>query len=949
MKSVRGSMAGILIHGCCLIAWASAGTSPSPEAVERGISFETQAVRLTLSSGGEVLGLVDRQTGMDYADHAKPIKFASMHTETAAHPVTAAAADGERLRVNFGEGRSAELRIETWPDWFVIHVSAVTAPDSVKSLDLIDLPLTLKAEPGEPVAACVLALNLQTNVATIPQPSKHLQATCYARFGMPGAKAAVIVCPQPRLRDVMKQVVLAADELPHSPMGGPWALDVPVNRGSYVIDITGQTNEGNIDSWIAMLKSIGFTQLDFHTGQCLRFGDYAPNPRVHPRGFADVRAMTDKLHAAGMLAGLHTYAFFIAKDSPFVTPAPDPGLAADAAYTLVNAIAADATTIPVAESTANGSAVTGFLIRNSATLRIEDELITYQGVRKEAPFGFLECRRGAWGTQAVAHAAGAKVMHLKECFGLFVPDPDSPLFTEVIARTADAYNQGGFDMIYLDALDGSDVLRGGEYAWHYASKFTFELAKRLNKPALFEMSTFYHHLWYLRARMGAWDAPLRGHRAFIEGHRRSNAECVRYFMPGHLGWWSISNWQGIQTERTFPEIIEYLCGRCIADDCGLSFLTYVPPDKMFQSAHTKHLGRIIRQYEDLRRTNKVPLELRRRIGQPWQDHTLEMTPDGASFQFRPARYDRHTIGRVDPKGGTWSTPNRFGPQPPAIRIEVLFSAEEYDSPDATIVEDFSDPAVFSVEQLPSGTIAGITRIIDRVKTGAASGRFAVTRRPVDNPRWAMVGRKFSPCINLANKALGFWVYGDGKGELLNVQTRCPLEAVPGVAERYAKIDFTGWKYIELIEPESDDIPKHDWPYAGELYALFQYWVSYDRIEQLNLWYGDLPADAVSCDISPIQALPLKPGKMRNPTVAVDGRPLVFPTDLESGQYLECRHPGDCKVYDANGHIVAEIAPRGDWLDLAAGDNSITFSAEPLPGPHPRAAVTIITRGDPLVK
>jgi len=68
---------------------------------------------------------------------------------------------------------------------------------------------------------------------------------------------------------------------------------------------------------------------------------------------------------------------------------------------------------------------------------------------------------------------GAKVHHLKECFGLFVPDGDSTMFTEVAKSTAKIYNECGFDMIYLDALDGSDILAGGEHAWHLRRKVRF--------------------------------------------------------------------------------------------------------------------------------------------------------------------------------------------------------------------------------------------------------------------------------------------------------------------------------------------------------------------------------------------------------------------------------------------------------------------------------------------
>ena len=63
------------------------------------------------------------------------------------------------------------------------------------------------------------------------------------------------------------------------------------------------------------------------------------------------------------------------------------------------------------------------------------------------------------------------------------------VLVEIAANTAKIYNECGFDMIYLDALDGEDVLGGGQDWWHYGSQFVFEISKRLNKPALMEMST----------------------------------------------------------------------------------------------------------------------------------------------------------------------------------------------------------------------------------------------------------------------------------------------------------------------------------------------------------------------------------------------------------------------------------------------------------------------------
>jgi hypothetical protein len=264
-----------------------------------------------------------------------------------------------------------------------------------------------------------------------------------------------------------------------------------------------------------------------------------------------------------------------------VTPAPDPRLGKDATFTLAAPLGAKDTSVRVAESTEGMSAITGFFVRNSVTLQVDDELITYTGVCNEPP-GFAGCQRGAWGTRPAAHAAGTRAHHLKECFGLFVPDGDSTLLSEVAAKTAEAFNTCGFDMIYLDALDGEDILGGAENAWHYGSKFVFEIWKRLDHPALMEMSTFHHHLWTVRSRLGAWDHPTRSHKRFIDIHCAANEENRRMFLPGQLGWWAVKTWSGGQGEPTFSDDIEYLCCKALATDTGLSLMG-VDPENITQA------------------------------------------------------------------------------------------------------------------------------------------------------------------------------------------------------------------------------------------------------------------------------------------------------------------------------------------------------------------------------
>ncbi len=67
---------------------------------------------------------------------------------------------------------------------------------------------------------------------------KKLQATAYERFGFEGAEFALVACEFGELRENLKKVVRAAPALPQydNPIGGPWAMDAAINRGSYLFD-----------------------------------------------------------------------------------------------------------------------------------------------------------------------------------------------------------------------------------------------------------------------------------------------------------------------------------------------------------------------------------------------------------------------------------------------------------------------------------------------------------------------------------------------------------------------------------------------------------------------------------------------------------------------------------------------------------------------------------------
>ena len=195
------------------------------------------------------------------------------------------------------------------------------------------------------------------------------------------------------------------------------------------------------------------------------------------------------------------------------------------------------------------------------------------------------------------------------------------------------------------------------------------------------------------------------------------------------------------------------------------------------------------------------------------------------------------------------------------------------------------------------------------------------------------------------------MHGDGGGETLNVQLRSPLNTTSlGYGDHHVTVDFTGWRYFELLEIESTDIADHGWPYRNASYAVYREGIDYNQIAQLSFWYNNLPqGHEVACHLSPIKALPLVRAKLRNPKVTIGGRTVVFPVEMETGSYLEYRGAGDCRMYGPKGELTSDVTPQGGIPALEPGDNAVTFECDATPGVSSRACVTVSSRGEPITE
>ncbi len=394
----------------------------------------------------------------------------------------------------------------------------------------------------------------------------------------------------------------------------------------------------------------------------------------------------------------------------------------------------------------------------------------------------------------------------------------------------------------------------------------------------------WHHFWQFRTRWQAWDYPNRGHKRFIDIHAQSiNGGLM---LPLHLGWWNFQKFAPPQVEPSYPDVIEYLGAKLIGHDAGISLTGAVNRSSLQKVPAYRRLVERLRTYEELRRAHYFDDRVRAELRRPGREFTLERGPKDR-WRFRPTRYDRHKVLGIDQPTAAWKAQNDFDAQPLRLRLEVLMSTASYDAPGNVVLADFSSPQDIAVVASAGGVSAELAPSTDVIEGRRASGIFSASSagKVPRRAAWSRAVKVFEPWRDLgAHQALGVWVHGDGRGEVLGFRMLSPKHVAHGaIADRYVTVDFEGWRYFELVETESSRYSDYDWPDGWALYHVYRELVNFGKIESLGVWYQNLPAnESVRCLLSPVKALPMVPVTIRNPRVTVGGETVVFPVAMESG-------------------------------------------------------------------
>ena len=749
------------------------------------------------------------------------------------------------------------------------------------------------------------------------------------RPGLP-VRAALAASPRGKILERVKAMTADAGVL-SSRCGGAWSREAPENRLSYLI---GNVTKESLGDWISLAERGGFGIVSFYDWW-RTLGHYETNVKHFPRGDADLKESVDRLHAAGLRAGMHTLTACIDFQDPWVRPECDKDLLVTYAYTLSRPFRDGDSEIFVGEKPGpRHDLVTSFL-SNGNILRIGRELFTYTGIASASPYAFTGVKRAAYGTVRTPGVipAGTKVEYLFQHFYSFFPEPSSPFMDEMARHLAALYSKFGFDFVYHDGAEPMSAYNVALTRRKFASAID-----QSRTPLQVEASIGGAHSWWFHSRLGAWDHPRWAAKRFHDHHLRNlEKEVVQSEMlSAQAGWWAFTKGGG-HARGTFIDEAEYFASRNAGADYSMS-LTGLPAGKGPIGFTVARQLTTVGRYERFRLARAFTEEALSGMNREGAEFSLQQEPSG-EWTLSPVKSASHRV--VSEGFRNWrfaANACRRG----SMRVEALYGAVKGEG-DAFLLEaaDVAGMKTSSAENV---------RLSVQTKDDPERGR--VVSLQADNSAssrrgaWARASLSFPhPYRNISahgGTAFGFWVKGDGSGAVLDFRVTSPRIFNCGQSDHFITLDFTGWRRVCAFLRERDAHRYGDYAWPGYLptYPVFRDLVSPERIEDVSLILNDVPpAGRVEACVTPVEILRESKVTLENASVSVGGQRFDIPFPLESGQFAE--FDDGCWIrYCEEGEPI-ESARVDTRLKFAEGDNVCSFSS---PSADARAEITLFSRG-----
>ena len=744
--------------------------------------------------------------------------------------------------------------------------------------------------------------------------------------------------------------------VPHSDVGGGWALGAEGNRSSYYM--MSRPTEDTMDDWIDAAVRCGSTTLHFdwwwepHKTE----GHYPVWTNRFPRGLSGLRDACFKAHAAGLNADMHTLSGCIGFDDSWVTPHASSNLMWQYRYTLARPLGLDDDTVYVRERPGDGHDFELLYSSNGNVLRIGTELVQYTGLSRTEPYAFTGVKRGAFNTEKTPHSAGEVTDYVRQHYLSFFAEPESPLADELASCLANVYSSCGFDQVYLDGAEGVGFKFEAKTDLLLRKLFSAFAAK--GHAPLWEDSQWTTHAWWFHSRIGSWDYSHFALRTFTDRHLDvllPQSRLANYLEPS-LGWWALRSGFAWDAGNDFVRCIyldehEYFIGKTAAADAAISIRHgWTDIAKKPFPLHEMRAMTLIGWYERLRLARAFTPDALRALAEKGRDFRLRQDGAGA-WTLTPVSFHEHRVSGRECADWTFSGEK---PGPAELRVAALYGVAEYGSKEGV--------AAICADDLPAmkKSAADGVKLECRAVEGDKGRAILMSAVNADRPArgaWASAAMEFDyPYTNRVFKgcgAFGMWVKGDGSGAVLNVQVGRPRPDGGGINEHIVKIDFRGWRYISFAltrEADMDKSCEYEWPYLkpGPAYSLFERGLAKaERIGKLALWLNGVPKGGrADVEIAEVRALPARPLALEGLAVEINGARHALPFALKGGEFAELAD-GFWTRYSMEAEPLERRAASGRLPTVAAGENRVRLVGKAADGSMPRAEVTVMAVGKPF--
>ena len=619
------------------------------------VVIENAAVRLVIGADGAARSLIHKSTGEEClaAEVRTPIcaitqyrpydneNFLIYPANPRVFPACRVERHGDRLYVGFEDTYdTAVIRLDIEDDYigfslervdYRIEAYGVKRQTEIDEFALLRLPLRPRAHFGEwlnvvwddRVAVNLLGTHPGTRIDAFPTAeATTLYAGLDAQVGLFGPGAALVVSSREGLLPAIGQIERDYD----LPRGVESRRDGSYRCSYY--SLRGVTPE-NIDAHIEYARRGGFrTMMVYYVDFARSCGHYGWREE-YPGGMEDLRYVTDRIRAAGMIPGLHFHYSKVGVNDPYINGGhPDTRMNSVCELVLAEP-AGVADTVLVVEGNTQG------LRREEGRrlLHLGDELISYADCTTRPPYMLTGCRRGLHNSQPAAHAAGSRARLLDvDDWPLFVRiDQNTGIQREIAGRLGRIYAEAGFRFVYFDGAEDVPM----PY-WYNVSRSQSVVYDALRPAPLFAEGALKSHFgWHILSRGNAFDIfpPEYIRPAMKKYTLRCAARNAEDFTAVDFGWVNYLA-PGGATIGMQPDMYEYIYCKALAWDAPVSLVGNL--EELRRHPRTEDNLRVMERWERAKLADVFTPEQKERLKDPDREFFLFEDSQGR-FELYPCR------------------------------------------------------------------------------------------------------------------------------------------------------------------------------------------------------------------------------------------------------------------------------------------------------------------------